>query len=142
MGLFSRLFSWSANEPLGTSLFTRWKGQLVGTDAYGNRYFQERKPSGDTARGRPTRRWVLYKGEVDGSKVPPEWHGWLHGTHLEAPNPDRKRHAWESPHIANLTGTPDAWRPPGSLSQGGRRPRGTGDYEAWRPAGDEPRRPS
>ncbi len=142
MGLVARLFSWWANEPLGTSLFTRWKGELVGTDAAGNRYFQERNGSRDDARGRPTRRWVLYNGEVEASKVPSEWHGWLHGTMAEAPKADRKKHAWEQPHVPNLTGTADAWRPPGSLARGGRRPKATGDYEAWRPSGDEPRRPS
>jgi hypothetical protein len=26
------------------------------------------------------RRWVVYEGEVDGSRVPPEWHAWLHHT--------------------------------------------------------------
>src|SRR5690349_15745757 len=101
MGLVSRLFSWWANEPLGTALFTRFRGQLVGTDALGNRYYQERNPRGEDARGRPTRRWVLYNGEVEASKVPAEWHGWLHGTHAEPPRADRKKYAWEQGHVPN-----------------------------------------
>jgi NADH:ubiquinone oxidoreductase subunit len=40
---------------------------------------------------------------------------------------------WEKPHQANLTGTPDAYRPKGSLLSGTERPRVTGDYDAWTP---------
>ncbi len=137
MSLISRLFSWWANEPLGTALFTRFRGDLVGTDANGNRYFQERGMI-KASRVRGRRRWVLYQGEVEASKVPSEWHAWLHHTVAAPPQADRRRHRWEAPHIANLTGTPNAWRPPGSLSSpaGTKRPRGTGDYEAWRPGDD------
>jgi NADH:ubiquinone oxidoreductase subunit len=140
MSLISRLFSWWANEPLGTTLFTRFRGELVGTDHNGNRYFQERGKV-NASRGRARRRWVLYKGEVEASKVPPEWHAWLHHTVAAPPQGDCRRHRWEAPHVANLTGTPAAWRPPGSLSQGAQRPRATGDYEAWRP-GEDAKRPN
>ncbi|MBM3507097.1 MAG: NADH:ubiquinone oxidoreductase subunit NDUFA12 [Alphaproteobacteria bacterium] len=138
MSLISRLFSWWANEPLGTALFTRWKGERVGTDAYGNRYFQER---GKVSPDRGRRRWVIYKGEVEASKVPPEWHAWLHHTVAAPPVGDRRRHRWEQPHVPNLTGTNEAWRPPGSLSAGARRPKATGDYEPWTP-GDDSKRPN
>jgi len=40
---------------------------------------------------------------------------------------------WQQPHRPNLTGTPYAWRPDGSLHKGGHRPKATGDYQAWRP---------
>ncbi len=129
MKLIARLFSWWANEPLGTALFTRWKGEPVGTDAAGNRYYQER----GKVVGRPRRRWVIYNGEVEASKVPAEWHAWLHQTVASPPLGERPHHRWEQPHVPNRTGTPQAWRPPGSLSAAGQRPRATGDYEAWRP---------
>ena len=48
-------------------------GELVGTDAFGNRYYQERNGARDDARGRPTRRWVIYNGEVEASKVPADY---------------------------------------------------------------------
>ena len=35
--------------------------------------------------------------------------------------------------LANLTGTPDAYRPPGSLMRGGHRQEAAGDYEPWKP---------
>jgi len=40
---------------------------------------------------------------------------------------------WQKPHRPNLTGTPGAYRPPGSTLAQGRRPRATGDYKAWAP---------
>ena len=35
--------------------------------------------------------------------------------------------------LANMTGTPGAYRPSGSTLGRGRRPRGTGDYQPWTP---------
>ena len=101
MGLGARIFTWWLNEPMGTTLFTRTRGELVGTDGAGNRYFQNKS---SIRRGRP-RRWVLYSGAVEASKVPPEWHLWLHHTVIEAPKDMAKQHDWEAPHQENLTGT-------------------------------------
>lgn len=111
---------------IGTRLFTWLRGERVGTDSLGNRYFRQR--------GGGRRRWVLYAGEPEASKVPPEWHAWLHHTVSEVPDPARGAHpAWIKPHQPNLTGTTAAYRPPGAVEQGGRRAAATGDYEAWRP---------
>lgn len=129
INLISRIFSWWLNPPLGTSLFTLLKGHLVGTDSYGNRYYQERSKSSDVSR-----RWVLYNGEVEASKVPSEWHAWLHRTVNEVPDINKKGYHWEKPHIPNLTGTDAAYRPPGSLLIKGKRPPATGDYEPWNPS--------
>jgi NADH:ubiquinone oxidoreductase subunit len=41
--------------------------------------------------------------------------------------------SWQEPHEPNLTGTPLAYRPDGSLLNKGERPKVTGDYEAWSP---------
>ncbi|MEE8280069.1 MAG: NADH:ubiquinone oxidoreductase subunit NDUFA12, partial [Alphaproteobacteria bacterium] len=41
---------------------------------------------------------------------------------------------WQKEHVPNLTGTYAAYRPPGSILHGGKRARGTGDYEPWRPS--------
>ena len=112
----------------GTWLFTSLFGRLVGRDAFGNRYYEERRPR----RGLRTRRWVAYAGAVEASTVPPDWHAWLHYT-TEAPLSDMPRWPWQLPHIPNLTGTPASYRPPGHDYMGGNRGRTTGDYEAWRP---------
>jgi NADH:ubiquinone oxidoreductase subunit len=44
-----------------------------------------------------------------------------------------KPHEWEKPHIPNMTGTPAAYRPPGSTLASGHRPPATGDYQPWTP---------
>jgi NADH:ubiquinone oxidoreductase subunit len=113
---------------IGTRLFTLFKGQLVGTDAAGNDYYQERA----AAAGRRARRWVAYKGAVEASSVPPEWHAWLHYT-TDRPIQESARRPWNRPHIANATGTGASYRPPGHDYEGGHRAPATGDYEAWTP---------
>jgi NADH:ubiquinone oxidoreductase subunit len=121
---------------IGTRLYTWLKGELVGTDQFGNRYYREKgKTSFKRGGGRFSRekRWVIYQGVAEGSKVPPLWHAWLHHTTDNVPDARRRRYPWEKEHEPNLTGTPLAYRPPGSVLRGGRRERATGDYEAWQP---------
>jgi NADH:ubiquinone oxidoreductase subunit len=114
---------------IGTKLFTFFRGQQVGTDGVGNRYFQERKPRGHGLR---QRRWVMFAGPEEATVIPPEWHAWIHYT-TDAPLSDAGRKPWQKPHRPNLTGTPLSYRPPGHDYQGGQRARATGDYEAWTP---------
>ncbi|MFO0989277.1 MAG: NADH:ubiquinone oxidoreductase subunit NDUFA12 [Alphaproteobacteria bacterium] len=116
---------------IGTRIYTFFNGALVGSDAEGNRYYQEKR----TPKDRPRGRWVMYKGKAEASKVPPEWHAWLHRT-VDTPPTEAKRPAkpWQKEHRANRTGTPDAYHPPGSEYEGGKRAKATGDYEPWRPS--------
>lgn len=117
-------------KSLGTWLFTWRKGELVGTDAHGNRYYRERQPRDP----RRARRWVIYAGEPEASQVPPEWHAWLHRYVDEPPTKPRPRRPWEKEHVPNLTGTAHAYRPPGSEYRGGHRAPTSGDYEPWIPS--------
>ena len=72
--------------------------------------------------------------QPEASKVPAEWHGWLHGTQIEPPTEVKPVHyPWMKPHLPNLTGTALAYRPPGHTLSGGRRAAATGDYQAWSP---------
>lgn len=122
---------------IGTRIMTWLRGELVGTDPSGNRYFRDkslRKLERGGGRFSREKRWVLYHGEVEASRVPPQWHAWLHHTTDEVPGDVGKpRYAWQKPHLPNLTGTPDAYRPPGSLFRGGHRAAAAGDYEPWKP---------
>ena len=120
--------AYTAFMDIGTRLHTWLRGRAVGSDAAGNRYFTERTPR---ATGR-TPRWVLYAGTPDASKVPAEWHMWLHYT-TDAPLPDTGRKPWQKPHLANATGTEASYRPPGHDYRGGTRAAASGDYEAWTP---------
>lgn len=116
----------SMGATIGTRLMIWWKGERVGEDDFGNAYYREK------AGGK--RRWVIFAGRPEASKVPPEWHAWLHRTVEEAPSESAPpRHDWEKAHLPNLTGTDHAYRPPGSLIGGGVRAPATGDYEPWRP---------
>ncbi|MCE2510686.1 MAG: NADH:ubiquinone oxidoreductase subunit NDUFA12 [Alphaproteobacteria bacterium] len=111
----------------GTWLLTIFCGRFVGKDEFGNRYYRMNK------RGnlRRERRWVVYKGTVEGSKVPPMWHAWLSHTITEPPfEKSAARAAWQKEHVPNLTGTSGAYHPPGAIEKGAGAPE---DYEAWRP---------
>ncbi|WP_425450443.1 NADH:ubiquinone oxidoreductase subunit NDUFA12 [Virgifigura deserti] len=116
---------------IGTRLFTWWRGELVGTDSFGNRYYRDKR----TAGRKRERRWVLYKGEPEASKVPPEWHAWLHAIVKDPPKPGAvSQRPWQKEHLPNLTGTEAAYRPLGSQLRGGQRAKATGDYEPWVPS--------
>lgn len=125
MGVLSKIFTWWNGATVGTSLYTWRKGVRVGADDAGNVYYRAKDGK---------RRWVIYNGEVEASRVPPDWHLWLHRTTdtppSEQPLPVKP---WEKAHKPNLSGQPGAYFPPGSLHRAGQRARATGDYEAWRP---------
>ncbi len=111
-------------------IFTWRKGVLVGTDAGGNRYYKSRK----VQPGRKERRWVVYNGAFEPSKVPPEWFGWLHYTTNEIlPANSRFHKPWIKPHQPNMSGTAAAYRQPGHALAGGVRPQVSADYEPWQP---------
>jgi len=120
------------NNDFFTLLRTWLRGEFVGEDEHGNRYYRER------GRGvvpwRRERRWVVFHGHADPTQVPPGWVGWLHKrfelppSKVELPAP-----RWEQDRLPNLTGTDRAYLPPGAIQRGGHRPHATGDYEAWRP---------
>lgn len=102
-------------------IMTAFRGKFVGCDAAGNHYYQERFLFSRPLR-RP-RRWVVYNGPTEASKVCPEWYGWLHYT-VELPLDEAGRHSWQKPYTPNMTGTVGAYRPQPNPSQG---------YEAWKP---------
>jgi NADH:ubiquinone oxidoreductase subunit len=113
--------------------FVTWRrGAKVGSDRFGNVYYRSKT----TPTGARERRWVIYAGEPDASKIPPEWHGWLHHT-VKEPLPEGSsslRKPWQQEHLPNLSGTTQAYRPPGHALAGGERVAATGDYEPWTPA--------
>ena len=120
-----QFFTWWNGATLGTRLWTWRKGEFVGEDQGGNRYYRERGG---------WRRWVVYNGYAEASRVPPSWHGWLHHTVDVAPSEESYQpRDWQQPHQQNWTGTALAYRPQGSTLASGERPAATGDYDAWTP---------
>jgi len=119
------MVTWWNGQTIGTRFYTWRKGELVGHDEFGNTYYRE------AARDK---RWVIYKGLAEASSVPPGWNGWLHHTTDVAPvDEEYEPHAWQQPYVQNMTGTPAAYRPRGSVLGANERPPATGDYKAWRP---------
>lgn len=110
-------------------VFTWFRGNFVGKDAYGNKYYQDKKST--RSGGRP-RRWVMYNGQDEASKVPAEWHGWLHHTTDTLPaDADLPNYGWMRDHRQNLTGTRASYRPKGWCRSG--KPEIDKGYIAWQP---------
>jgi NADH:ubiquinone oxidoreductase subunit len=126
------IFTWWTGATIGARHQIKRSAKLVGHDEMGNAYYESTAKKFDYD-GR-NRRFVIYKGYADASKVPADWHGWLHHTFAEPPTREPlKRRAWERDHQPNLTGTVWAWRPKGSILRDGARPPADGDYEPWIP---------
>ena len=62
MGALAKIFTWWNGATIGTSLWTRMRGDEAGRDEAGGIYFRDKK--------NPRRRWVIYAGDNDGSRVP------------------------------------------------------------------------
>ena len=100
--VFKKIFTWWNQDTFETRIKTILFGKLVGKDSFGNKYYENKKG----------KRWVIYQGEVDASKIPVEWFSWIHFT----PNKIEKKHKlekyeWQKPHQENLTGTDSAYFP-------------------------------
>jgi NADH:ubiquinone oxidoreductase subunit len=126
MGILKTILSavtWWNGSTINTAIYTRRKGVKVGEDEQGNVYYESRDGK---------RRWVMFNGEVEASRISPDWHGWLHHTFDARPGDKPLAHkVWEKPHQENLTGTALAYAPAGSLRQAA--PADRRDYEAWSP---------
>lgn len=119
------LFTWWTGRTFGTWLYTWRHGQEVGRDLAGNIYYQD--PSSG-------RRWVIYAIDNDSSRVPPEWHLWLHHTSDQTPDEaGMVANVWEKPWRPNPTGTTRAEVPSGALVASGQRAAAAADYRPWSP---------
>lgn len=126
MGLghtIKRIFTWWDGQTFGTQLWTWRNGEKVGEDSAGNIFYRNADDS---------KRWVIFNGDIEASRIDPNWHGWLHRTWDEPPTDKPLVHKpWEKPHQENLTGTAMAYAPAGSLRSA--NPKSRSDYEAWSP---------
>ena len=55
-------------------------GKLVGKDEYGNKYYKNKKD----------KRWVIYKGEINASKITTDWYSWIHNISNNIPQEKKK----------------------------------------------------
>lgn len=77
---------------LSSLIYAKLFGQYVGSDIYNNQYYV-------ITRTGQQKRWVIYNGIYDPSKIPVEWHRWLHFN--QALIPINYSQKW----IPNVTGT-------------------------------------
>jgi len=107
-----QLFTWWNGQTLGTRFWTWRAGAFVGSDEFGNRYYRQK--GGD-------RRWVIYNGEAEASRIPAAWHGWMHKRTDVPPTEDatsrasgRSRTCRTLPARPPLTGRRDPFSAPTS----------------------------
>ena len=97
-----KIFTWWNQDTLGTRIKTILFGKLIGSDEYGNKYYQSKRG----------KRWVIYANEIDASKIPVEWYSWIHFMPNKIENIHKlEKHDWQKPHQPNLTGTDSAYYP-------------------------------
>ena len=118
--LFKQIFIWWNRQTIGTFIYTLFTGKIVGRDRFGNKYYSNSKG----------KRWVIYKNTVDSSKIPPEWHLWIHSFKNNKPIENLNKFNWQKKYEENLTGTIKAYKPEGSLSFGTKKD--MKKYETWK----------
>jgi len=96
-----QIFTWWHKETFGTFLKTLFFGKFVGEDSYGNKYYKSKKDQ----------RWVVYKDNIEASKITSEWFLWIHHTINEIPNKQKKKYLWQKNHLENQTGSSNAYMP-------------------------------
>ena len=119
ISFFKQIFIWWHKQTLGTFIYTLFTGKFVGEDEFNNKYYSN--SSG--------KRWVIYKNKVESSKIPPEWHLWIHFLTKDKPSKNLNKFKWQKKHNENLTGTSEAYKPDGMLSSESKND--MKKYESW-----------
>ena len=99
---------------LGTKLYTWLYGKFVGMDDIGNKYYTNSKVQNNLKE----KRWVIFNGEIEASKIPPHWHAWLHKSVDQPPINYSHKYPWQKDHKQNMTGTKDAHFPSSKFPNG------------------------
>ena len=120
MNFLKQIFTWWHKQTVGTFIYTIFLGKFSGKDQFGNKYYSNAKG----------KRWVIYKNSVESSKIPPEWHSWIHFLNRNVPTKDIKKFSWQKQHQENLTGTKKAHKAEGSLYSDLKK--SIKKYETWK----------
>ena len=116
-----QIFTWWHKQTIGTFIYTLFKGKFVGEDEFGNKYYL-------SSNGK---RWVIYKSTIESTKIPPEWHLWIHSSSRKKPLDNSAKFKWQTEHKENLTGSEKAYKPEGSLDSNSKK--NVKKYEIWNP---------
>ena len=120
INFLKQIFTWWYRQTLGTFIYTLFMGKFAGSDQFGNKYYYSSKG----------KRWVIYKNNIEASKIPPEWFSWIHFLSRNKPSDKIKKFSWQKEHVENLTGTNRAYKPEGSLASDTKK--NTKKYETWK----------
>ena len=120
MNFLKQVFTWWYRQTVGTFIYTVFAGKFSGKDQFGNKYYSNNKG----------KRWVIYKNNIESTKIPPEWHSWIHFLKNNVPSNDVRKFSWQKEHQENLTGTKKAHKPIGSLSSDTKK--SIKKYESWK----------
>ena len=115
-----QIFIWWHKQTIGTFIYTLFFGKFVGKDEFGNKYYS-------SSNGK---RWIIYKNRVESSKIPAEWHLWIHFLTQNKPINNVNKFKWQKKHEENLTGTAKAYKPDGSLTSDSKKD--MKKYETWK----------
>ena len=129
------ILGWWKNATIGASFDIKRRSSEIGEDEWGNKFFEENEasPKGSAFSGRK-RRYVIYNGPAEPSRISADWHGWLHHVFDKPPTEDPlPKKTFETEHTPNLTGTIYAYKPKGALGSDEERTKTAADYEAWDP---------
>lgn len=103
---------------IGLLFYTKFFGKLTGSDVFNNRYYCSKNLTNG-------KRWVVYNGVNDPSKIDANWFAWLHFMTDAAPS--QKNANW----IPNTTGTKFAQKMITSIENIPRT--ALNYYESWSP---------
>ena len=114
-----QIFTWWHKQTIGTLIYTLINGKYIGKDQFENKYYISSEG----------KRWVIYKDTIESSKIPAEWHSWLHYMCQNKPADNAIKYTWQKKHEENLTGSSKAYRPEGSLVNASKK--NIKKYESW-----------
>jgi len=115
---------------IGIKIYTWFYGKYVGKDEFENIYYSNSNNFND----QKAKRWVIFNGEIEASKIPPHWHAWLHKTVEEPPLNYKQKYSWQKIHKPNMTGTKDAYYPSSHpLSKNYNPDQIKDEHESWTP---------
>ena len=120
VNFFKQIFIWWHRQTIGTFIYTLFTGKFIGSDQFGNKYYFNSKG----------KRWVVYKNDIESTKIPPDWHSWIHFLTINRPPNKEKKFLWQKQHEENLTGTNRAHKPEGSLVSDLKK--NMKKYETWK----------
>ena len=115
-----KIFTWWNRDTFGTRIKTIFFGKFIGKDDFGNKYYQSKNG----------KRWVIYNGEINASKINSDWFSWIH--HITNTLPTRKnleKYPWQKPHKDNKTGSSESYKP----NKISKKAKNFKKYETWKP---------